>query len=247
MRALDPRLLRYARATRTFLIASVSLGVLSALLIVAQAWLLADVVSRAFIGGQLAGAARRTARASCSRVVLARARVAWAGELTASRSSARAKSQLRAALLARIGELGLGRPRGAAHRRARDPRDARDRRARRLLLAVSAAAVARRDRAQRRDRRGALARLDLGGDHRVHDPADPAVHGARRRRDAGADGPPVPHPGAARRPLPRRRRRAADAEGLRAGQGAGGVDPRDHRALPRRSRCRRCASPSSPR
>ena len=51
MRALDPRLLRYARATRTFLFVSVSLGVLSALLIVAQAWLLADVVSRAFIGG----------------------------------------------------------------------------------------------------------------------------------------------------------------------------------------------------
>ena len=52
MRALDPRLLRYARATRTFLAVSVALGTLSGLLIVTQAWLLADVVSRAFSGAR---------------------------------------------------------------------------------------------------------------------------------------------------------------------------------------------------
>ena len=58
MSALDPRLLHYARATRTFLLASVALGVLAALLIVAQAWLLADVVARAFLGGEGASALR---------------------------------------------------------------------------------------------------------------------------------------------------------------------------------------------
>ena len=100
MRALDPRLAHYARATRTFLIVSVGLGVLTATLIVAQAWLLADVVSRAFLGGLGLGALR-TPLIVLAAVVLARAGVAWAAELAAARSSARAKSQLRWALLRR--------------------------------------------------------------------------------------------------------------------------------------------------
>ncbi len=106
MKALDQRLLEYARATRTFLLLSVCLGVLSALLIVAQAWLLADVVSRAFLDGK--GLAQlRTPLILLLLVVLARATVAWAAELAASRSSARAKSQLRAALLQRVAAIGL--------------------------------------------------------------------------------------------------------------------------------------------
>ena len=105
MRALDQRLLRYARATRTFLFVSVSLGVLSALLIVTQAWLLADIVSRAFIGGKSLAQLRAPMTALLA-VVVARAGVAWAAELAASRTSARAKSQLRAALLGRIATLG---------------------------------------------------------------------------------------------------------------------------------------------
>ena len=105
MRALDKRLLGYARATRAFLFVSVALGALSALLIVSQAWLIADVVARAFIGGE-SPARLRTPLIALLLVVLARATVAWAAELAASRSSARAKSQLRAALLARIPALG---------------------------------------------------------------------------------------------------------------------------------------------
>jgi thiol reductant ABC exporter CydD subunit len=106
VRALDQRLLAYARATRTFLFISVALGALSALLIVTQAWLLADVVSRAFLGGQSL-AQLQTPLSMLLLVVMARATVAWAAELAASRSSARAKSQLRAALLARAATLGL--------------------------------------------------------------------------------------------------------------------------------------------
>jgi thiol reductant ABC exporter CydD subunit len=107
VRALDPRLLRYARATRTFLFVSVALGSLGALLIVAQAWLLADVVARAFIGGRSL-AQLRTPLVVLLVVVVARAVLAWAAELAASRSSARAKSQLRTALLERIPALGAG-------------------------------------------------------------------------------------------------------------------------------------------
>ena len=106
MRALDPKLLEYARATRTFLIVSVVLGVLSALLIVAQAWLLADIVASAFLGGKSL-AQLHTPLVTLLFVVVARAVVAWVAELAASRSSAGAKSQLRVALLERIAELGL--------------------------------------------------------------------------------------------------------------------------------------------
>ena len=106
MRALDERLLRYARATRTFLFVSVSLGVLSALLIVAQAWLLADVVSRAFLGEESLAQLHAPLYLLLA-VVLARAGIAWGAELAASWSSARAKSQLRGALLEHIPALAL--------------------------------------------------------------------------------------------------------------------------------------------
>ena len=106
MRAIDQRLLRYARATRSFLLLSVALGVLAALLIVAQAWLLADVVAGAFAHSQSLGELRAPLLALLG-VVLARAALAWGAELAAARSSAQAKSELRAALLGRVADLGL--------------------------------------------------------------------------------------------------------------------------------------------
>jgi ABC-type transport system involved in cytochrome bd biosynthesis fused ATPase/permease subunit len=106
VRALDPRLLQYARATRTFLFLSIALGSLRALLIVAQAWLLVDVVVGAFShDDDLAQLRSPTILLLC--VVLARALVAWAAELAAGRSSAQAKSQLRHVLLERVSVLGL--------------------------------------------------------------------------------------------------------------------------------------------
>jgi thiol reductant ABC exporter CydD subunit len=105
--AVAPRLLHYARATRPFLVALVVLGGLTALLIVAQAWLLADVIAAAFRGGaDVAGLTLLLA--VLLGVVLGRAVVAWGRELVAHRSSARAKAQLRAALLAHLGALGPG-------------------------------------------------------------------------------------------------------------------------------------------
>lgn len=106
MRALDPRLLRYARATRAFLLISVALGSLSALLIVAQAWLLTSVVAGAFSHKEdLAQLQPQLVALLC--VVGGRAITAWAAELAASRCSAQAKSQLRTALLERVAQLGL--------------------------------------------------------------------------------------------------------------------------------------------
>ena len=103
--AIDPRLLRYARATRPFLAALVVLGVVTALLVIAQAWLLADVIAAALGAGE--GVTRLTLPlAALLGVVLGRAAVTWGRELLAHRSSARAKAQLRAALLEHLGGLG---------------------------------------------------------------------------------------------------------------------------------------------
>jgi thiol reductant ABC exporter CydD subunit len=104
---LDPRLLRYARATRTFIIASIVLGSISAVLIIAQAWLLAEVIAGAFGAGKSVTELRVPLEVLVA-VVLTRALVAWAAEIVASRSSARAKQQLRAALLEHVAALGPG-------------------------------------------------------------------------------------------------------------------------------------------
>ena len=78
--------------------AAVALGTVTSLLLVAQAWLLAAVIS---------GTDRtRAVFAALLAVVLARAAVAWWSEAVAARCAARAKTELRTALLARAGRLG---------------------------------------------------------------------------------------------------------------------------------------------
>ena len=104
---VDPRLSRYARATRTFIAASIGVGALSASLVIAQAWLIAVAVAGAFGGKGLAQLS--SALVVLGGVVLARGLVAWAAELLATRSSTRVKQQLRAALLARLAALGPAR------------------------------------------------------------------------------------------------------------------------------------------
>jgi ATP-binding cassette, subfamily C, bacterial CydCD len=99
--------MRYARATRTFIGASIGLGVITALLVIAQAWLLAFVIAGAFSGSGLSQL--QVPLAMLLVVVIARAAVACSAEVVASRSSTLAKSQLRAALLERVAALGPGR------------------------------------------------------------------------------------------------------------------------------------------
>lgn len=105
MKPIDPRLLRYARAIRSYLGLTVVLGIVSTLLIVAQAFLLSRTIAPAFeqhktldaLGGLVALLAV---------VVIFRAFVAWAGETSAVRSSAKAKSQLRQEVLEHASDLG---------------------------------------------------------------------------------------------------------------------------------------------
>ncbi|MFC7906661.1 thiol reductant ABC exporter subunit CydD [Streptomyces nigra] len=107
MKPIDPRLLRYARATRLFLIAVVALGAVGAGLVIAQAMLIAETVVGAFQQG-LSAAELRTPLVLLVAVAAGRALVAWLTELAAHRASAAVKAELRGRLLERATELGHG-------------------------------------------------------------------------------------------------------------------------------------------
>ncbi|MEU9140157.1 thiol reductant ABC exporter subunit CydD [Streptomyces sp. NPDC048404] len=107
MKPIDPRLLRYARATRRFLVAVVGLGIVGAALVIAQAMLIADVVVGAFQHG-FSAAELRTPLVLLTVVALGRALVAWLTELAAHRASAAVKSELRGRLVERAASLGPG-------------------------------------------------------------------------------------------------------------------------------------------
>ncbi|WP_327682461.1 thiol reductant ABC exporter subunit CydD [Streptomyces sp. NBC_00467] len=107
MKPIDPRLLRYARATRRFLIAVVLLGLVGAALVVAQAMLIAEVVVGSFQDGRSASGLM-TPLALLAAVAAGRGLVSWLTELAAHRASAAVKSELRGRLLARATELGPG-------------------------------------------------------------------------------------------------------------------------------------------
>ncbi|MFD8956699.1 thiol reductant ABC exporter subunit CydD [Streptomyces anulatus] len=105
MKPIDPRLLHHARATRLFLAAVVALGLVGALLVIAQAMLIAEIVVGGFEGG-LTVTALRTPLLLLAAVALGRALVAWLTELAAHRASAAVKSELRGRLLERAARLG---------------------------------------------------------------------------------------------------------------------------------------------
>ncbi|MFF2504385.1 thiol reductant ABC exporter subunit CydD [Streptomyces sp. NPDC058067] len=107
MKPIDQRLLRYARATRLFLIAVVVLGVAGAALVIAQAMLIAEVVVGAFEHG-LDVSALRTPLVLLALVAAGRGLVSWLTELAAHRASAAVKSELRGRLLERAAQLGPG-------------------------------------------------------------------------------------------------------------------------------------------
>ncbi|MFF5783808.1 thiol reductant ABC exporter subunit CydD [Streptomyces sp. NPDC012693] len=107
MKPIDPRLLRYARATRAFLIAVVVLGLVGAALVIAQAMLIAEIVVGAFQKGQSVSELTRALLLLVG-VAGARALVSWLTELAAHRASAAVKSELRGRLLVRAAALGPG-------------------------------------------------------------------------------------------------------------------------------------------
>ena len=94
---LDPRLVRRARATLPFLAGLCVVGVATALLILAQAWLLSRDVSSVFAAHHLDGVAMWCGLLAA--VFCGRACLAWLQESLAHRASASVKSQLRRDIL----------------------------------------------------------------------------------------------------------------------------------------------------
>jgi ATP-binding cassette subfamily C protein CydCD len=107
VKPIDPRLLRYARATRLFMVAVVGLGAVGAALVIAQAMLIAEVVVDAFQHGKSVSELG-TPLLLLTAVASGRALVSWLTELAAHRASASVKSELRRRLLERSVELGPG-------------------------------------------------------------------------------------------------------------------------------------------
>ncbi len=109
MRPLDPRLLRYASATRGFIALTIALGVVTAVLVIVQARLLSDAIVAVTADGagwtDVSGTVVAVAL-----VFAARAGVSWLTEVGAVRSSARAKQELREATLVHVMRLGPAGP-----------------------------------------------------------------------------------------------------------------------------------------
>ncbi|HEY7421163.1 MAG TPA: thiol reductant ABC exporter subunit CydD [Gaiellaceae bacterium] len=99
MAAFDRRLLQRARDARTALAADAVLGVVAALLVLAQAVLLAHVAARSFGGASLREVLRPLALL-CA-VVCARAAAAWGFEVVGRRAAWRILSRLRLELVER--------------------------------------------------------------------------------------------------------------------------------------------------
>ncbi len=93
MRLLDPRLLRRARPARLLLGVDTALGLATALLVLAQAVLLADVAARAFDGASLSAVSLPLELLVV--VVVARACTAWGFEAMGRRAATGVLSQLR--------------------------------------------------------------------------------------------------------------------------------------------------------
>ena len=94
MKPIDPRLLQRSAVVRRHLGFSIVLGTVTALLIVAQAWLVATLISRGFDGLGVGGAIAGTL-VGAAVVFGLRAIVSWLHEVAATRAAVKVKSQLR--------------------------------------------------------------------------------------------------------------------------------------------------------
>jgi ATP-binding cassette, subfamily C, bacterial CydD len=99
MRVIDPRLVQRARAVRVMLCTHATLGLAAALLVLAQAVLIATVAARGFDGAGLGEVA--TPLVLLAAVVVARAAIAWGFEAVGRRAATDVSSGLRLELVER--------------------------------------------------------------------------------------------------------------------------------------------------
>ena len=101
---IDPRLLRYASASRWFLVAGGVVGFLQTASIVAAAWLATALIVGVIDGRSLS--ALTPELVAFGGVIVARAVFVWLLDVLAARGAARVKSQLRVRVVAALGRLG---------------------------------------------------------------------------------------------------------------------------------------------
>jgi thiol reductant ABC exporter CydD subunit len=101
VRPVDPRLVRAAPAVRRFLAVCVLLAAATAAVVVAQASLIGDIVSRAFLGGRGLGALEAPLAALAAAAV-ARGALAWAFEAGGHLTAAATTRSLRRTLVSRV-------------------------------------------------------------------------------------------------------------------------------------------------
>jgi ATP-binding cassette, subfamily C, bacterial CydD len=97
--ALDPRLVHRARAVRALLATDAALGLVAALLVLAQAVLIAHLAARGFVGAPLADLALPITLLAAA--VVGRAAAAWGFEAVGRRTATDVLSQLRVDLVQR--------------------------------------------------------------------------------------------------------------------------------------------------
>lgn len=106
-RPVDPRLLRYASASRGFFVVIAVLGLAQTLVVVGFAWLLTRAITQTIDGVPLAGPLGETLGWLAATIAV-RAVLLWARDTVSARAAARVQGQLRAHLVAAVGALGPG-------------------------------------------------------------------------------------------------------------------------------------------
>lgn len=105
-RPVDPRLLRYASASRGFFVAIAAIGLAQTGVIVAFAWLLTRAITGVI--DREPAAEITTTLALLAAVIALRGALLWARDTVSARAAARVQSQLRTHLIGAVGTLGPG-------------------------------------------------------------------------------------------------------------------------------------------
>ena len=106
MRPVDPRLLRYARASRSYFALIAVLGAAQTVVIVAIAWLLTRAITGVIDG--MPPPELATTLTWLVAAIVARAVLLWLREWASARAATRVEAQLRAGLVEAVGRLGPG-------------------------------------------------------------------------------------------------------------------------------------------
>lgn len=105
-RPVDPRLLRYARTSRSFFVLIGLIGAAQTAVIVAIAWLLTSAITGALDGMPIGELGETLAWLTAA--FAARAALLWLREWASARAAARVEAELRSGLVDAVGRLGPG-------------------------------------------------------------------------------------------------------------------------------------------